>query len=60
MINGNYIMEVAPKEYPYRLMRGRYAYSHKVAYWKYYGYIPEGFEIHHKDGNKHNNDISNL
>lgn len=29
--------------------------------WEYYnGKIPKGFEIHHKDGNKSNNDISNL
>lgn len=29
--------------------------------WKFYnGPIPEGYEIHHKDGNKANNDISNL
>lgn len=29
--------------------------------WQFYnGPIPEGYEIHHKDGNKANNDISNL
>lgn len=29
--------------------------------WEFYnGPIPEGYEIHHKDGNKANNDISNL
>jgi hypothetical protein len=29
--------------------------------WEYYnGAIPKGYEIHHKDGNKANNDISNL
>lgn len=29
--------------------------------WEYYkGSIPDGFEIHHKDFNRLNNDISNL
>ena len=29
--------------------------------WEYYnGEIPKGFDIHHKDGNRYNNDISNL
>lgn len=29
--------------------------------WEYYnGKIPEGYDIHHKDGNRYNNDISNL
>ena len=29
--------------------------------WEYYnGPIPDGYDIHHKDGNKSNNDISNL
>ena len=29
--------------------------------WKYYhGSIPKGYQIHHKDGNKDNNTITNL
>lgn len=29
--------------------------------WKFYnGEIPDGYDIHHKDGNRYNNDISNL
>ena len=33
---------------------------HRVV-WEYHnGEIPEGYEIHHKDENTHNNDISNL
>lgn len=29
--------------------------------WQFYnGDIPQGFDIHHKDGNRYNNDISNL
>ena len=32
-----------------------------IAVWEYYnGPIPHGYEIHHKDGNKHNNSIENL
>ena len=33
---------------------------HKVVYRYYFGDTPEGYEIHHKDLNKSNNDISNL
>lgn len=33
---------------------------HRVVYEDYYGFIPHGYQIHHKDGNKLNNNISNL
>lgn len=33
---------------------------HRYVYRFYYGDIPNGFHIHHIDGNKANNDISNL
>ena len=33
---------------------------HRVVYEAYGGKIPVGFEIDHIDGNKHNNDITNL
>ena len=33
---------------------------HRVVYEFYKGPIPDGFDIHHKDGDKANNDISNL
>ena len=43
---------------------GRYQTSCISIYrdvWRYFfGYIPEGYEIHHVDKNKENNDISNL
>lgn len=33
---------------------------HRVV-WEYHnGAIPKGYHVHHKDGNRHNNDISNL
>lgn len=35
-------------------------YLHRVVWESVYGEIPPNFQIHHKDGNKDNNDISNL
>ena len=35
-------------------------YAHKELFRKFYGEIPEGYEIHHKDGNKLNNSLDNL
>lgn len=34
--------------------------EHRYIWIKNYGEIPSGYEIHHKDENKSNNDISNL
>ena len=34
--------------------------EHDLVWEKHYGAIPAGYQIHHKDGNKQNNDISNL
>lgn len=33
---------------------------HRYMWMKYHGDIPKGFEVHHKDGNKDNNEIENL
>jgi transcription elongation factor Elf1 len=33
---------------------------HRYMWMKYHGEIPKGFEVHHKDGNKDNNEIDNL
>jgi len=33
---------------------------HRYIYEMHYGEIPKGYEIHHKDGNKLNNNIDNL
>jgi hypothetical protein len=35
-------------------------YLHRKVWEDFYGEIPKGFTIHHKDGNKLNNDITNL
>lgn len=38
----------------------REVYMHRFVWVHFRGPIPDGFEIHHKDENKANNDISNL
>lgn len=39
---------------------GKHYLMHRYVLEYYNGEIPENFHIHHKDGNKENNDISNL
>lgn len=59
--NGDYILMVAPDDWPGKRYRGKYCYEHHYVYWKHYGVLPGPDEIiHHKDGNKHNNSIENL
>lgn len=36
------------------------AYMHRVVWEHHNGPIPKGYDVHHKDGNKGNNDITNL
>ena len=61
MKNGDYILVVAPDNYPGFKYRGKYCYEHHLVYWENFGILPnENQIIHHKDKNKHNNDISNL
>ena len=38
----------------------RQKYQHRLVWEKHFGKIPEGFVVHHKDGNRQNNDINNL
>jgi hypothetical protein len=61
MKNGKYILILAPDKYPGKRYRQKYCYEHHYVYWKNTGYIPDRKEIiHHKDGNYHNNNFSNL
>lgn len=58
---GEYILVVAPDWYSGKRYRGKYCYEHRLVWEKEHGQpVPNGFVIHHKDGNKTNNDISNL
>jgi hypothetical protein len=34
--------------------------AHRFAYETEHGVVPDGFHVHHKDGNRANNDLSNL
>jgi hypothetical protein len=43
-----------------RLRKQGISYLHHEIWKAYHGEIPEGFHVHHKDGNTLNNDISNL
>ena len=61
MKNGPYILVIAPPNYPGKRYRSRYCYEHHLIWWTETGQLPEdGYLIHHKDHNKHNNDFSNL
>jgi tRNA(Ile)-lysidine synthase TilS/MesJ len=61
MKNGPYNLIVAPNDFPGKKYRGRYAYEHTVVWWQNYGVIPKnGFQIHHKNKNHRDNNISNL
>ena len=61
MKNGDYSLVVAPDWYKGKLYRGRYCYEHHLVWERETGLpVPEGCIVHHKDGNKYNNDIKNL
>ena len=61
MRNGPYELILAPKDYPGKRYRGRYAYEHIVVFWQSYGFVPpKGWEIHHVNGNHRDNVVVNL
>jgi len=61
MKNGDYILVIAPDWFKGKRYRGRYCYEHHLVWEKETGCpVPDGCIIHHKDGNKYNNTISNL
>ncbi len=41
-------------------MKDGYVYEHRYVWHDHYGDVPPGFEVHHKDLDRANNDISNL
>ena len=40
--------------------KGKRVFDHVIVWEKYFGKVPDGMQIHHKDGNKKNNNIENL
>jgi hypothetical protein len=59
--NGDYILVVAPPDYPGKKYRSRYAYEHRVVFWQTHGYLPpKGHVVHHKNEDKHDNEVGNL
>lgn len=61
MKNGPYELIVPPSEYPGKRYRGRYAYEHRVEFWKRHGRLPEeGNVVHHRNEKKRDNDWKNL
>ena len=45
MINGDYILVVAPPDYPGVKYRGRYCYEHRLVWWKEHNFLPKDDEI---------------
>ncbi len=61
MKNGPYILVKAPFDYPGLKYRGKYVYEHQLVWWQYTKIIPpNGYQIHHKNSDKHDNRYENL
>jgi len=60
MRNGDYEMVLADDDYPHALYRGKYCYEHRLVWWRAHGEIPDGFDVHHINGDKRDNCIKNL
>jgi hypothetical protein len=63
MRNGPYELIVPPADYPGKRYRGRYAYEHRINWWRATGLNPDDFPrcpVHHKNEQKRDNRRSNL
>src|ERR1700744_597361 len=61
MKNGPYELVRAPEGYPGKKYRGKYAYEHRVNYWREHGELPPaGHLVHHENERKRDNDPQNL
>jgi hypothetical protein len=63
MRNGKYELIVPPPEYPGKRYRGKYAYEHRVNWWKEHNQNPDDYDgciVHHKNDHKRDNDPVNL
>lgn len=58
MKNGDYVLVVAPADYPGKKYRGKYCYEHRLKFWLKHGILPE--IVHHKNGRKLENTSRNL
>ena len=47
-------------EYQTTTRDGRTVFKHRMIWEEHHGKIPQGFVVHHKNGNKHDNRIENL
>ena len=60
MRNGPYLFVIA-LDYPGKKYRGRYIYEHHLVWWKNTGQpVPEGYVVHHKNEDMHDNRFENL
>lgn len=61
MKNGPYELVVCPSKYPGKRYRGRYCYEHHLVFWQKTGKMPpNGFEIHHVNGDHRDNSFKNI
>ena len=61
MKNGNYILVIAPKNFPGLKYRKRYCLEHHLIYWQHTGIIPSKTQIiHHINENRFDNRFENL
>ena len=54
------IKKLTPNGYKWVTREGKTILVHRLIWEEQFGIIPEGRDIHHKDGNKRNNKIENL